>query len=418
MRQPGIDYEAVYEELPSPVLLLTPDFRMVDANRAYLQASDRRLDDLLGRDVFDVFPGAHSDARDKLRASLTRVVATGRRDPVALLRYDIERPGCPGLFEERYWSVISVPILDEDGRVTLIMIRSFEVTDFVREGGADFDWGDEARRQALQVELLARAREVENLNEQLRQAHAREQAVALALQEAMLPAPTPLRCADIAVRYRPATALNVCGDWYDLVSLPGDRIGVAVGDVVGHGLAAAGVMGQLRSALAAVARVVDNPARALDVACLYSRSVEGAEGTSAVQAIVDCHARTITYSCAGHPPPLLIHPDGTVQFLDQATDPPLGARPEHVPRPQARTAFPDGATLVLYTDGLVEQRGEDIDVGLTRLADHLTRHRALSPEALADSLLDALPSATAGSDDVAIVVLRPSPVEARVESRA
>lgn len=123
------------------------------------------------------------------------------------------------------------------------------------------------------------------------------------------------------MRYRPATAaLNVCGDWYDLVDQPG-RTAVAVGDVVGHGLHAAGVMGQLRSALSAASRVAEGPGQALEVLGLYARSVDGAESTTAVSVFIDWHSSTLTYSSAGHPPPLLCHPDGTVVLLDRATDP-------------------------------------------------------------------------------------------------
>ncbi len=210
-----------------------------------------------------------------------------------------------------------------------------------------------------------------------------------------------------AVRYQPAvSALNVCGDWYDLVDLPGARVAVAVGDVVGHGLAAACVMGQLRSALSAAVRATPGPARALDVLGLYARSLDGAESTTAVAAVIDWGTGLITYSSAGHPPAALLHPDGTVRFLDQATDPPLGARPEHRPRPSATTAFTPGGTLVLYTDGLVERRREDIDVGLSRLARSLSRHGAADPETLADALLAELIPEGGATDDTALVVLR------------
>jgi serine phosphatase RsbU (regulator of sigma subunit) len=231
--------------------------------------------------------------------------------------------------------------------------------------------------------------------------------VALALQGAMLPAPRLADPRRAAVRYRPAVgALNVCGDWYDLVELPGDGLAVAVGDVVGHGLAAAGVMGQLRSALSAASRVAAGPAQALEVLGLYARSVEGAQSTTAASVHVDWATHSLAYSCAGHLPPVLACADDTVVFLDQATDPPLGARLEHQSRPQARHDFAEGDTLVLYTDGLIERRHEDIDVGLARLARSLAAHRALPPEDLADALLlDLLPAAGA-TDDTALVVIR------------
>ncbi|GGT57151.1 hypothetical protein GCM10010271_71100 [Streptomyces kurssanovii] len=165
-------------------------------------------------------------------------------------------------------------------------------------------------------------------------------------------------------------------------------------------------MGQLRSALSAASRVANGPAQALEVLGLYARSVDGAESTTAASVFIDWTSRTLTYSSAGHPPPALCQPDGTVTFLDRATDPPLGARPEHAPRLQAQTAFTDGSVLVLFTDGLIERRREDIDTGLERLADCLARHRAADPEALGDALLADLIPPAGLTDDTALIIVR------------
>ncbi|MFG2289613.1 PP2C family protein-serine/threonine phosphatase [Streptomyces sp. NPDC048595] len=406
MSEPAIDYEAVFQALPGSVLLLTPQFVIADANATFLQRAGRERGEVIGRLLFEVFPDNPDDpdatGTRNLRASLERVVATGERDTMALQRYDVEMPGRPGVFEKRYWSPVNAPVLDAEGRVRLIVHRVEEVTDVVRDEPEAV--GDRGR---LEAEIVARAQELQEVNEDLRAAHAREREVVLTLQDAMLPAPRPVGHHRAAVRYRPAVgALNVCGDWYDLAELPGDRMAVAVGDVVGHGLDAACVMGQLRSALSAATRVAAGPAQALEVLGVYARSVDGAESTTAVQAIIDWTTRTIAYSSAGHPPPALLHPDGEVQLLDQATDPPLGARPEHVARPEARVAFADDTVLVLYTDGLIERRGEDIDVGLGRLADALTRHRGADVEALADVLLAELLPSGGATDDTALVVIR------------
>lgn len=407
MNASGIDYEAVFQALPSAVALFTTDLVYADVNEAFLSSMGRTRDQVVGRYLWDAFPDSQDLAvtgMRKLQASLRWVAATGERDAMTLHRYDVERSDQPGVWEERYWSPVNVPVFGPDGRVALLLHREEDITELVRtrsgRGGGD-------RATVLEAELYTRARELQEVNERLREAHAREREVALSLQEAMLPALRPLRHHRAAVRYRPAVgALNVCGDWYDLIDLSGDRIAVAVGDVVGHGLAAAGVMGQLRSALSAASRVADGPAQALEALGLYARSVDGAESTTVVLSVIDCTNHTITYSIAGHPPPALLHPDGTVDFLDQATDPPLGARPEHIPRPQAETPFPEGAILVLYTDGLIERRHEDIDAGLTRLADSLTRHQGTDPETLADALLaDLIPPAGA-TDDTAMVVVR------------
>ncbi|GHH12041.1 PP2C family protein-serine/threonine phosphatase [Streptomyces lanatus] len=409
MEEKAIDYEAVFQGLPGMVALLTPELVYVDANEDFQRLSGRTREQLIGRYLFDVFPDNPNDSGASgmrhLQSSLMRVADTGERDAMALQRYDVEDPLRPGEWEERYWSPVNAPVFGPEGQVALIVHRVEEVTELIRLRGGT---GGNGRARVLEAELYTRARELQQVNERLRHAHAREREVALALQEAMLPARRQVRTRRAAVRYRPAVgALNVCGDWYDLVDLVGgNRIGVAVGDVVGHGLEAAGVMGQLRSALSATSRVADGPAQALDVLGRYAHVVDGAESATAVTTFIDFDARTITYSSAGHPPPALVHPDGRVEFLDRATDPPLDARPDPIPRPQATTTYTSGATLALYTDGLVERRHEDIDTGLARLADSLVRHRTADPETLADAvLLELLPPGGA-TDDTALIIVR------------
>ncbi|MCT9140169.1 PP2C family protein-serine/threonine phosphatase [Streptomyces violarus] len=414
MTDSAIEYEAVFQALPGMVALLTTEFVYADVNEEFVRGSGRSREQLIGHYLFDVFPDNPNDpaatGMRNLEASLYRVLATGERDTMALQRYDVEDPERPGEWEERYWSPVNAPLLGPDGKVALILHRVEEVTELIRARGRSGGnrGGRGSRARVLEAELYTRARELQELNDRLRQAHSREREVALALQEAMLPAPRQVGHHRAAVRYRPAVgALNVCGDWYDLVDLVGgDRIGVAVGDVVGHGLEAAGVMGQLRSALSAASRVAEGPAQALDVLGRYAHVIDGAESATAVTTFIDCVRHVITYSSAGHPPPVLVHPDGRTEFLDQATDTPLDARPDPIPRPQAETTFVPGATLVLYTDGLIERRREDIDTGLYRLADALRVHRDQDPETLADTvLLELLPPGGA-TDDTALIVVR------------
>ncbi|MER7790409.1 SpoIIE family protein phosphatase [Streptomyces sp. NPDC097640] len=391
-----------------------PDLVIVAVNEAYLRATRTRRGDLLGRHIFDAFPDNPADPQAtgtrNLGASLKRVLATGERDSMALQKYDIPVPGDEGggtrgegPFEERYWSPINTPVMGPDGSVQMVIHRVEDVTDFVLgRAQAPFE-----RTAEIDADLHTRARELQELNERLRAAHARERATALALQQAMLPALVAGLHLRVAVRYRPAIgSLNVCGDWYEVTELPDGRIAAAVGDVVGQGLGAACVMGQLRSALSAAIRAVGGPARALEALGLYARSLEGALAATAVQAVIDRSERTIAYSCAGHPPPLLLRADRRVVQLDQATDPPLGARPEHVERPEAVLPYTPGGILVLYTDGLIERRDEDIDAGIGRLAESLSRNGELDPEALADALLIDL-GVTGGTvaDDTALVVI-------------
>ncbi|MFC9324244.1 PP2C family protein-serine/threonine phosphatase [Kitasatospora sp. NPDC057015] len=406
MTDAAIDYAAVFQAMPGMVALLTPQLVFADTNEEFLRMAGRSREQVVGRYLFDVFPDnpndPHADGMRNLAASLRRVLETGERDAMALQRYDVESAEQSGEWEERYWSPVNTAVLGPDGEAVLLVHRVEEVTELIRARGGS----DGSRTRVLEADLYARAKELQEVNERLRQAHAREREVALALQQALLPAPTPVGHHRVAVRYQPAVdALNVCGDWYDLVDLPGEQLGVAVGDVVGHGLAAACVMGQLRSALSAASRVADGPAQALEVLGLYARSVAGAETTTAVSTLIDWASGSITYSSAGHPPPALVRAD-EVEFLDAATDPPLGARPEHVRRPQARTEFADGDTLVLYTDGLIERRGEDIDAGLARLAGSLADHRGAEPEALADAVLAELLAPGGTTDDTALVIVR------------
>ncbi|MFI5823078.1 PP2C family protein-serine/threonine phosphatase [Streptomyces rishiriensis] len=418
MNDTAIDYAAVFQALPGMVALLTPELVYTDVNAEFLRATGRNREQMVGRHLFEVFPDNPHDAgasgMRNLEASLRRVLATGERDAMALQRYDVESAERPGEWDERYWSPVNAPVHGPDGSVVLLVHRVEDVTELIRaRGGRATDGhgsgaGAGSRGRVLEAELYTRARELQELNERLRLAHAREREVALALQEAMLPARRQVGHHRAAVRYRPAVgALNVCGDWYDLVDLVGGhRMGVSVGDVVGHGLEAAGVMGQLRSALSAASRVAEGPAEALNVLGRYAHVVDGAESATAVTTFIDFDRHTVAYSSAGHPPPVLVHADGRVEFLDRATDPPLDALPDPVPRTEASTAYDDGATLVLYTDGLVERRHEDIDTGLKRLADALARHRAADPETLADAVLWELLPTGGATDDTALVVVR------------
>ncbi|MBI0296506.1 SpoIIE family protein phosphatase [Streptomyces sp. PRKS01-29] len=412
MSTPRIDYQAVFAVMPSPYLVLTPDLVIVEVNEAYLRATGRAREELIGHYLFDVHPDnpmdPDADGVRNLDASLQRVLRSKKTDTMAVQKYDIPVSGRPGVFRAKWWSPINTPVLGPEGEVRWIIHRVEDLTEFVLTRPPrprPEDAGGE--REAMEAELYTRAQELQRLNEELREAHDRERRTALTLQEAMLHSPDLAGHREIAVRYMPAAkSLNVCGDWYDVVDLSADTFTVAVGDVVGHGLEAAAVMGMLRSALSAAVRAINEPGKAMDVLSLYARTFEGALATTAAKAVVDTRHQHITYTSAGHPPPVLARPDGAVVLLDQATNPPLGLLSDHLPRPQATVSYTPGDTLVLYTDGLIERRGEDIDVGLRRLTDTLARHIALGPDHLADTLLTRLGVADGGPDDIALIVVR------------
>ncbi len=197
--------------------------------------------------------------------------------------------------------------------------------------------------------------------------HEDDHAVAHRLQQALLPkVPAELPGVGIGVCYRPAgRGRDVGGDWYDAFTLPAGRIGFAVGDVVGHDLDAAVAMGHLQQLLRYVAMGGARPGevlQALDQAC---PSVTGTDFATLGYAEYDPAASVITYACAGHPPPLLAA-GGHVTYLNDGRSAPLGFKDG--PRPEARLAVPPGAMLVWYSDGLIERRGEVVDLGLDRLA--------------------------------------------------
>lgn len=412
MTTPRIDYQALFAVTPSPYLVLDPDFVVVEVNEAYLRVTGRARDELIGHELFEVHPDnpgdPEADGVRNLGASLRRVLRSKEPESMAVQKYDLPVSGRPGVFQERWWSPINTPVLGPDGEVAWIIHRVEDMTEFLQtRAPAAGPQGDPGGKWTLEAELYARAQELQLLNEKLREAHEWERRTALALQRAMLHTPDLEAHHGIAVRYMPAArSLNVCGDWYDVVDLSEDTFTVAVGDVVGHGLEAAAVMGMLRSALSAAVRALHEPGKAMDVLSRYARSAEGALATTAAKAVIDTRRHSITYTCAGHPPPVLCRGDGTVILLDRATDPPLGVLAEETPRPEALVPYTPGDTLVLYTDGLIERRGEDIDAGLHRLMDTLARHAGLGPDHLADTLLSRLGVADGGRDDIALIVVR------------
>ncbi|WP_433655142.1 SpoIIE family protein phosphatase [Nocardia sp. CA-128927] len=226
--------------------------------------------------------------------------------------------------------------------------------------------------------------------------------VALALQRAILgPADLPT---GFAVRYEPASAtLEVGGDWYDVIELPGQRYGVVVGDVVGHGLPAATTMGQLRSATRALLLENNSPARILASLDRFAEHHQGAFCATVFCAVIEPAAHTVRYSSAGHLPALLAELDGSVRQLADAQSLPLAVRTGRE-RAEATTTIPAGAALLLYTDGLIERRGESLDIGVDRAAATLTDALRLAPEAAVDHICACLLGKEQHEDDVALLI--------------
>ncbi len=234
-----------------------------------------------------------------------------------------------------------------------------------------------------------------------------ERRTGITLQRSLLPRDLPaLPGLRTAVRYLPGTSgAFVGGDWYQGVQV-GPHLVLAMGDVMGHGMRSAARMGQLRAIVATLAREGHGPAALLSRLAASVDVLLDLELATLLVAAYDPAACTLTVASAGHPPPLHARRSGGAAFVDVEPGPPLGSFAGTYE--QVVVELEPGDTVVLYTDGLVENRSESLDVGLARLREAV-QDRQLAPEALADALLDRLDRRAGGDDDVALLVLRPEP---------
>jgi len=227
------------------------------------------------------------------------------------------------------------------------------------------------------------------------------------LQRSLLPDRLPeVEGIQIAARYMPGGA-DVGGDWYDAIPLDGGRVGVAMGDVVGHGIGAASLMGQLRHATRAYALEGHSPAGVLDRLDRLVRSLDGGQMATLLYLVVEPDHGSIHFASAGHVPPLVIGPDGEAKYLASAPNPPLGVfeTDGHV---EIAAKLAPGSTVVLYTDGLVEERGVSIDQGLDALRLAASQD-ICHPDELCDRLVDAMLAVHPANDDIAVLALRALP---------
>ncbi|MCX2178932.1 SpoIIE family protein phosphatase [Streptomyces sp. SKN60] len=241
--------------------------------------------------------------------------------------------------------------------------------------------------------------------ERLRASERRHRETAVTLQRSLLPQeleqPDDLR---IAATYQPGgTDAAVGGDWYDVITLGAGRTALVIGDVMGRGVRAAAVMGQLRTAVRAYARLDLPPHEVLQLLDGLAAEIDASQIATCVYAVHDPNEGKLVYASAGHLPILVRDEDGTVRRAEDPTGPPLGTGGWlHT---SGSIALPPGSTAVLYTDGLVERRREDIDEGVSAL------ERALSgatgtPQVVCDRLLRSLGVTADHDDDVAVLVVQ------------
>nr|WSY50885.1 SpoIIE family protein phosphatase [Streptomyces sp. NBC_00886] len=297
--------------------------------------------------------------------------------------------------------------------VMAVPLRAREVTlgvaVFGRRRTAPFDQTD----LLLAEELAGRAAvSVDNARR-----YTRERRTALALQRSLLPRRLPEQAAvKAAFRYLPAgSQAGVGGDWFDVVPLSGTRVALVVGDVVGHGIHASATMGRLRTAVRTLADVDLPPDELLthlddlvthvtadETGSAHNAPDTGESSATCLYAVYDPVSLTCTLASAGHPPPVILLPDGTVSLVRLSPGPPLGVG--GLPFEATEVELPEGSLLALYTDGLIEARGQDLGIGMELLCKALSGP-APSLEATCDNVLKAL-LPDRPPDDVALLLAR------------
>ena len=230
-----------------------------------------------------------------------------------------------------------------------------------------------------------------------------DRAAALALQRSLLPTRLPdAPGIESAARYVPGHDSGVGGDWYDVFTLPSGWLGVVIGDVSGHGLRSAVVMGRLRSALRAYTLVTEDPAQTLTLLGRKVHHFEAGNLATVLYATISPDRSIVRISLAGHLRPVLAVPGRPAIVTDLPVDPPLGLGPRQPHRQYTELPLPTGSVLVCYTDGLVERRGEVIDTGFERL-------RAAVVAEPAEQVCDTVMAAVARKhpdDDIALLTIR------------
>ncbi len=312
------------------------------------------------------------------------------REPVRLEHVDRSTVVNPLLWERGLQSLVGVPMVAQGDLTGVLHIGSTTARRFT---------DDEVELLQLVADRLATA------------AHAHRsrsaRAAAAVLQDSLLPGRLPTTDDwELAARYVPGTDSGVGGDWYDVFHLPGDRIGLVIGDVVGNGLPAAIVMGRLRSALRAYALEFADPGEVLGKLDRKASHFENQAMATIAYAVIDTATDRMTIALAGHLPPVLAVPGRATEFIDAPVGPPIGYNLAVTGRRGATIALPPGALVALYTDGLVERRDQDMDSRLETLRQTVV---PAPTEAACIRIMATLVGDQPATDDIALLAVRHGP---------
>jgi hypothetical protein len=312
-----------------------------------------------------------------------RIAAT--REAVRLDHVDSTTVSNPILWERGIKVMLGVPLLGGDELLGVLHVGRL----------------DDRRFTDDDVELLRVVSDRVGGAIQTRQLLVERAATAL-LERSLLPTKLP-SCTGLAfaTRFVAAEHLAIGGDWYDLFTLPSGRLWIVVGDVAGHGLEAAIVMGRIRSALRAYALLDESPERVIDLVDRKVNHFEVRDIATLVCAVLDPPYETMTLVVAGHPPPVIAAPGQPTTLADVVTSPPIGTQLTDERRSTTIRLAPE-SVVAFYTDGLIERRGESLDDGLSRLGQAMSLG---APEQVARDIMRKVIGSYVPHDDIALVVM-------------
>ena len=318
-----------------------------------------------------------------------RIAAT--RQPVRIADVATADIANPILRERGLKSLLGVPLLVEGTVIGVLHVGTLQPRDF-----SDDD-----------VQVLQRAGDRAALAIYGRLTE-RERGLAEALQRSLMPGLPAVPGMRLAGRYLPAASAHLGGDWYDAFPLPGGQLGLAIGDVVGRGFQAAALMGQLRSGLRAYATQHLGPADVLFGLSGLVRQLAPAHSATVLYMVLDPECGEVTASGAGHPAPLLVPDGGDARFVDMPGSVPLGT--VRLPRYVNVTIDPpQGSTLVLFSDGVVERRGQDLEPRLEELRQAASG-AGRDPDAVCEAIVAALLADGSRLDDAALLAAHTEPI--------
>jgi putative methionine-R-sulfoxide reductase with GAF domain len=364
--------------------LLDRVLEVIGADTAAILLLDERSEELVATAARGIEEEVRQGVRIPLGSGFAGRIAAEKR-PIMLDRVDSTTVWNPILWEKGIRAMVGVPLLSA-GRVMGVL--------HVGTYGSQRFGPDDVELLQLAAERIAGATQS--------QVAATERATALRLQRSLLPGALPrLAAFDFAARYVAADE-GVGGDWYDVFVLPSGVLWVVTGDVAGHGLEAAVVMGRLRSTIRAYALDGGSPEGVLERTDRKLRHFEPGEIATVVCAVWEPPFQTARISTAGHVPPVLAAPEQPAVVLDLEPDPPLGVTGRRG-RIATYVPVPPGSVMVFYTDGLVERRSESLDVGLDRLRAAVDIGH---PAVVLHRVMAALIGSDQPADDVAVLTVR------------